>query len=115
MAITIYGLKNCDSCRKARKYLDNKGVEYTFHDVRQDGLDEDVLSRWLDELGWEVLLNRKSLTWRQIPEDQRADLDRQRALALMVEHPTLVKRPVVDSDAMISVGYSEERLDTHAA
>ena len=108
--LTIYGIKTCDSCRKARKYLTERNIEHAFHDVRKDGLDIQMLERWANRVGWEVLLNRKSLTWRQVPEEKREGINHDRALALMLEEPTLVKRPVLESGSFTAVGFSERRL-----
>ena len=105
--LTVYGIKSCDSCRKARKFLTEKNIEFTFHDLRDDGLDIQMLERWSDRLGWERLLNKKSLTWRKIPEVDRNDMTRDKALAAILERPTLVKRPVLESKEFIAVGFSE--------
>ena len=108
--LTVYGIKTCDSCRKARKFLADNKIEHRFHDVRQDGLDIQMLERWAKNVGWEALLNRKSLTWRQVPQDRRDGIAHDSALALMLEEPTLVKRPVIESEAFTGVGFSEQRL-----
>jgi len=108
--LTVYGIKSCDSCRKARKFLTEKDIEFTFHDLREDGLDIQMLERWSDRLGWERLLNKKSLTWRKIPEVDRNDMTRDKALAAILERPTLVKRPVLESKEFIAVGFSEKRF-----
>ena len=108
--LTVYGIKSCDSCRKARKFLTEKNIEFTFHDLRDDGLDIQMLERWSDRLGWERLLNKKSLTWRKIPEVDRNDMTRDKALAAILERPTLVKRPVLESKEFIAVGFSEKRF-----
>ena len=108
--LTVYGIANCDSCRKTRKFLSERGIEHAFHDLRKDGLEPRVLERWANELGWEALLNRRSLTWRQVPPAKREAMDHDRALALMLDEPTLVKRPVIESGACTTVGFSEARL-----
>ncbi len=108
--LTIYGIKSCDTCRNARKFLTEKEIEHRFHDLRDDGLDIQMLERWVDRLGWERLLNKKSLTWRKIPEVDRNDMSRDRALAAMIERPTLIKRPVIEDDNFIAVGFSEKRF-----
>ena len=109
--LTIYGIKSCDSCRAARKFLTAREIEFRFHDLREQGLDIQMLERWSDRLGWERLLNKKSLTWRKIPEVDRNDMTRDKALASMIERPTLVKRPVLETDKFIAVGFSEKRFD----
>ncbi|MBT8101223.1 MAG: arsenate reductase [Gammaproteobacteria bacterium] len=108
--LTVYGIKSCDTCRKARKYLTAKNIEHRFHDVRDDGLDIQMLERWANRIGWEKLLNKQSLTWRKIPEVDRADMSRDKALAAMIERPTLIKRPVLESKKFIAVGFSEKRF-----
>lgn len=116
--LKVYGIKSCDTCRKARKYLEENGISHEFHDVRDDGLDIQMLERWADKLSWERLLNKQSLTWRKIPEVDRNDLGRDKALAIMLENPTLIKRPVFEDDAYSAVGFSEKRfgdfLKSHA-
>lgn len=108
--LTIYGIKSCDTCRKARKYLKEHAIEHEFHDLREDGLDIQMLERWTERMGWERLMNRKSLTWRKIPEVDRNDMTRDKALAAMIEGPTLIKRPVLEADNFIAVGFSEKRF-----
>lgn len=108
--LTIFGIKSCDTCRKARKYLAEHDIEFRFHDVRDDGLDIQMLERWSSRLDWEKLLNRKSLTWRKIPEVDRAGMTKEKAFALMIDQPTLLKRPVLESLHFTAVGFSEKRF-----
>jgi len=108
--LTVYGINSCDTCRKARRFLTAQKIEYRFHDVRDDGLDIQMLERWASRIGWEKLLNKKSLTWRKIPEVDRADMTRDRALAAMIDRPTLIKRPVLEAKEFIAVGFSEQRF-----
>lgn len=108
--LTVYGIRSCDTCRKARKYLVESDIEFRFHDVRDDGLDIQMLERWADRIAWQKLLNRKSLTWRKIPEVDRSGMTKNRAFALMLEQPTLVKRPVIESPQFLAVGFSEKRF-----
>jgi arsenate reductase len=107
--VTLFGIKTCDTVRKARKWLDAHGIDYRFHDFRADGLDRRQLATWVDELGWEALLNRRGTTWRQLPESKRAGVDRDRAVALMLEHPALIKRPVLDLGGRRHLGFGDER------
>lgn len=100
--LTVYGLKSCDACRKARKALGDR--EHRFHDLREDGLDAAMLDRWIGALGWEALLNRRSTTWRGLDEAEKAGLDAGRAQNLMLAHPALVKRPVIDDGATVRIG-----------
>jgi len=115
--LTVFGIKSCDTCRKARKFLADHNIEYRFHDLRDDGLDIQMLERWASRMGWQRLLNKNSLTWRKIPEVDRADMNRDKALAAMIDGPTLVKRPVLESERFIAVGFSEKRfsdfIDNH--
>lgn len=113
--LTVYGIKSCDTCRKARKFLAENDIEFRFHDVRDDGLDIQMLERWADRIEWEKLLNRKSLTWRKIPEADKEGLTKNRAFALMLDQPTLVKRPVLESDRFMAVGFSEKRFGEYWA
>ena len=108
--LTVYGIKSCDTCRKARKYLAENDIEFRFHDVRDDGLDIQMLERWSARIEWQKLLNRQSLTWRKIPEVDRAGMTKNRAFALMLDQPTLVKRPVLESPKFMAVGVSEKRF-----
>ena len=107
--LTLYGLKTCDTCRKARRWLDDAGVDYRYHDVRADGLDAALLTRWFADRDWQEFVNRKSRTWRTIPEPLRAELDAERAAALLREHPTLAKRPVLERETVLAVGFAAER------
>ncbi|WP_435104417.1 ArsC family reductase [Arhodomonas sp. AD133] len=110
-SIILYGLKTCDTCRKARRHLDAAGVDYRFRDLRADGVDGERLRRWEAAVGWEQLLNRRSTTWRQLAEADRADLTADRAIALMIDHPTLIKRPVLEYDERVLVGYRANDYD----
>lgn len=106
--VILYGIKQCDTVVKARNWLDLNGRDYRFHDFRVDGLEPELLERFERAVGWESLLNRRGTTWRQLPDDRRAECDRQRALALMLEFPTLIKRPVLVVGDRILVGFSPE-------
>lgn len=102
---TLYGLKNCDSCRKAVTFLKAGGRPYRFHDLREEGLPAAALADWIDHLGWEHLLNRRSTTWRGLPEAEKENLDEGKAVRLMLASPTLVKRPVIRLADRIVVGF----------
>lgn len=109
MTTTLYGLKNCDTCRKARVWLDQQSHAHRFHDFRADGLDADLLAQFEAALGWEALLNRRGTTWRGLPEADRDGVDRDKALALMLAHPALIKRPVLMAGDKILVGFSADQ------
>ena len=96
MRITIYGIKNCDTMKKARGWLDGHGVEYAFHDYKSAGIGRGRLERWCKALGWETLLNRAGTTFRKLPEQDKQGLDADKAIALMLEQPSIIKRPVLD-------------------
>lgn len=106
--VILYGIKNCDTVRKARRWLEEHQVEYRFHDLREDGLTAPMLDAWIRELGWESLLNRRGTTWRQIPEKQRAALDAATARDIMLAHPAIIKRPLIDTGASRHAGFSAE-------
>jgi arsenate reductase len=104
-SVTIYGLATCDTTRAARKWLDANGVAHAFHDVREDGLTKGLVEEWVRQLGWEKVLNKASTSWRGLPEAEKAGVDRDRAVALLLAHPNLVKRPVLDRGGKLSVGF----------
>jgi len=104
--ITLYGIKNCDTVKKARKWLDNHGIDYRFHDFREDGLDADMVSQWVEELGWQNLLNRRSPSWRSLDEQTRLDMDDSTACKAVLSHPTLIKRPLLDTGHRRYTGFS---------
>ncbi len=108
MSTTIYGIKNCDTMKKARAWLDQHGIAYRFHDYKVDGLDKAQLKAWVDELGWEVLLNKAGTTFRALPDADKAGLTAAKAQKLMLAQPSLVKRPVLDVDGKLLVGFKPE-------
>lgn len=108
--LVVHGIKSCDTCRRALKYLRDNEIEHRFHDVREDGLTIQMLERWSARIDWEKLLNRKSLSWRKVPEADRNGMTRDKALAAMIEQPTLLKRPVFEDVDFFAVGYSEKRF-----
>ena len=105
--ITVYGIKNCDTCRKALKWLKAENIEHKFHDFRAEGLDEKTLSTWIKGVGWETLLNRRGTTWRKLAEADREGLTPDSANSLMLQNPTLIKRPVFDVGKNYLVGFSK--------
>lgn len=113
MTITLYGIKTCDTCRKARRLLDDRGIDYRYHDLREDGLDRHRLEAFLARTDWQSLLNTRSTTWRQLDDADKQNLDAESATALMLEHPTLLKRPVLecddDHDNAFVVGFDKTR------
>ncbi len=108
MTITIYGIKNCDTMKKARSWLDGHGVAYGFHDYKTEGIARDTLKRWSDEVGWETLLNRAGTTFRKLPDGDKEGLNERKALALMLAQPSMIKRPVLDLGSKLLVGFKPE-------
>lgn len=109
--LTIYGIKNCDTVKKARKWLEAEGIEHRFHDFRQDGLDAALMGRFIDALGWESLLNTRGTTWRKLPEEEREGVDAAKASGLMVAHEALVKRPVWEKGGEYRLGFAPKDQD----
>lgn len=105
----VYGIDNCDSCRKAKRWLDESGVSYRWADLRRDPPDDDTLARWIDQVGTGRLVNRRSKTWRDLSDAERAGADSPGgALALLRDHPTLIKRPVIDAGEVVLVGFTND-------
>lgn len=104
----LYGIKNCDTVKKARKWLDEQGIDYEFHDFKKNGLQSELLFRWEQAVGWETLLNRRGTTWRKLPEDVRDTIDAQSAHEIMLENPSIIKRPVVENGDDVRVGFSAD-------
>jgi arsenate reductase len=108
MVVTIYGIKACDTMKKARTWLDTHGVGYAFHDYKAQGVARDGLEAWARSVGWETLLNRAGTTFRKLPDADRADLDAAKAITLMLGQPSMIKRPVLDVDGTLIVGFKPE-------
>ena len=108
MPVTLYGIKNCDTMKKARAWLDAEGVPYAFHDYKAEGIDRPRLEAWARAVGWETLLNRAGTTFRKLPDADKADLDERKALALMLDQPSMIKRPVLDLDGRLLVGFKPD-------
>jgi arsenate reductase (glutaredoxin) len=106
--IVLYGIKNCDTVNKARKWLNDHGIEYHFHDYRKDGLTLEQLQQFAAELGWNTLLNRSSTSWRQLSLEQQSDLSESKALNLMFQTPTLIKRPILNAGGKLLLGFKPE-------
>jgi arsenate reductase len=108
MTPTIYGIKNCDTMKKARAWLDSHGVKYAFHDYKASGIAKETLKQWSDQLGWEALLNRAGTTFRKLPDKDKQGLNEKKALALMLAQPSMIKRPVLDLGGKFLVGFKPE-------
>lgn len=107
-SVTIYGIKNCDTMKKARTWLEDHGVAYAFHDYKAEGIDKASLERWAKEVGWEILLNRAGTTFRKLPDAQRENVTEKKAIALMLEQPSMIKRPVLDVGGKLLVGFKPD-------
>lgn len=105
MTITLYGIPNCDTVKKARGWLSARGIDPIFHDYKKAGVDPVALDRWIDTVGWEPLLNKAGTTFRQLPEVDKQDIDMAKARRLMLDNPSLIKRPVVEGAARLLVGF----------
>ena len=105
MSVTIYGIPNCDTVKKARTWLDTNGIAHAFHDYKKAGVDAGQLARWCDALGWETVLNRAGTTFKKLPEARRSALDQTKAIALMLEQPSMIKRPVVEHPNGLLIGF----------
>ncbi len=109
MTITIYGIRNCDTMKKARAWLDGHGVKYSFHDYKVAGIDRIHLEKWIKKAGWETVLNRAGTTFRKLPDADKAGLDAEKAVALMLAHPSAIRRPVLEfGGGKILVGFQPE-------
>ena len=106
--VTMYGIKNCDTMKKARAWLDKRGVKYAFHDYKAEGVSKSDLEKWTKDAGWEVLLNRAGTTFRKLPDDDKENVTQKKALALMLAQPSMIKRPVLDVGGRITVGFRPE-------
>lgn len=107
MTLAFYGIPNCDTVKKARNWLDAQGIAFTFHDYKKEGADPAKLAAWVEAKGWEVILNRAGTTFKKLPDEAKADLTAEKAIALMVEQPSMIKRPVVEYPGGILVGFKE--------
>jgi arsenate reductase len=109
MAITLYGIPDCDTVKKARSWLDTHGVSYTFHDFKKSGVSDNLIQEWLRDIAWDVLVNRKGTTWRALSDERKAAItDNKSATALMIESPSIIKRPVLAGNGKTHIGFSDE-------
>jgi arsenate reductase (glutaredoxin) len=104
----IYGIKNCDTMKKARTWLDGHKVDYSFHDYKASGIDKSTLEGWANKVGWEILLNRAGTTFRKLPDADKGDLTEKKAIALMLAQPSMIKRPVLEAKGKLTVGFKPE-------
>ncbi|MEQ1755121.1 MAG: ArsC family reductase [Micropepsaceae bacterium] len=106
--VVVYGIRNCDSIKKARTWLDKHGVKYAFHDYKVEGVEKSILESWAKEVGWEVLLNKAGTTFRALPDSDRQGLNEARAISLMQKQPSMIKRPVLVAKDQVHVGFKPE-------
>ena len=111
MTITLYGIPNCDTVKKARTYLDGRGIAYHFHDYKKAGVEIADLKRWAEEIGWEKLLNKAGTTFKKLPDIDKTGIDEGKAIALMLANPSMIKRPVVEGGRALLVGFQSEIYD----
>lgn len=104
----LYGIKNCDTVKKARKWLDDNGIAYEFHDFKKDGLTSEKLSQWEQAIGWETLINKRGTTWRKLPDELRDNMSAQSAHQIMLENTSIIKRPVVERGDEVTVGFNAD-------
>jgi arsenate reductase len=109
--VTLYGIKACDTMKKARNWLTDHGVEYAFHDYKAEGIDKATLEAWAGKVSWEILLNRKGTTFRKLPDADKENLTEKKAIALMLAQPSMIKRPVLDHGGKLTVGFKPEVYD----
>ena len=108
---TLYGIPNCDTMKKARKWLADNGVEHEFHDYKKLGIEKKKLDEWIKAVGWETLLNRRGMMWRKVPDDVKASIDEKSAIGLMIETPSIIKRPVLEANGKVTVGFKAETYE----
>lgn len=110
--IILYGIPNCDTVRKARKWLTENGLDYKFHNFKKDGLEAPLLEKWVNALGWQVLLNKRGTTWRNLSVEVKANIDQEKAIQIMLNATSIIKRPVLDNNGALSVGFKDEQYQT---
>jgi arsenate reductase len=111
MTVTIYGIKNCDTMKKARAWLDQRRVDYAFHDYKTEGIGRGQLEGWAKDVGWETLLNRAGTTFRKLPDKDKEGLTQAEAIKLMLDQPSMIKRPVIESGKALLVGFKPEEYE----
>jgi len=110
--MTLYGISNCDTIKKAHKWLQEQDIDYQFHDFRKDGLDKKLLSAWVKKVGWETLLNKRGTTWRKLDDDTKNNVDESSAIQIMLDNPAIIKRPVLVDGKTVEVGFNPDRYKT---
>ena len=106
--IKMYGIPNCDTIKKARKWLDNNAIDYDFHNYKKDGVPEKQLKKWIKDKGWEVLLNKRGTTWRKLDDKTKNSVNEKSAIRIMLDNPAIIKRPVLESGKTLLIGFKDE-------
>lgn len=112
MTITMFGIPNCDTIKKAKKWLEAEGIEFEFHDYRKQGINEEFVTAFCSELGWELVLNKRGTTYRQLSQEQKDTLTEEKAMTLLIEQPAMIKRPILKVDGKLHIGF---KADQYAA
>ncbi len=110
--IKLYGIPNCDTIKKARKWLDNNNLEYEFHDYKKLGVPEKNLKQWMKKCGWETVLNKRGTTWRKLDDDIKSNIDETSSIQIMIENPSAIKRPVLENGKTLLIGFNENEYET---
>lgn len=111
MSTTLYGIANCDTIKKAKKWLTEHNIPFTFHDYRKDGITAEFLARAESALGWEVMLNKRGTTYRQLSDEEKADVNKEKALALLIQYPAMVKRPILEKEGEFHIGFKPAQYE----
>ncbi|MPW35216.1 ArsC family reductase [Vibrio sp. B1Z05] len=111
MSVIMYGIPNCDTIKKAKKWLQEHQIEFTFHDYRKQGITSDMVSEFCDHLGWELVLNKRGTTYRQLDDEQKQSLNHDSAITLLVEHPAMIKRPIIRVGEQLHIGFKADQYD----
>lgn len=112
MTVTLYGIKNCDTMKKAKAWLDARGIAHDLHDYKKQGIDAANVTRWVEALGWQAVLNRSGTTFRALAEADKQDIDAKKAIALMLAQPSMIKRPILDRDGVLTAGFKPDIYET---
>jgi len=107
--INIYGIPNCDTIKKARKWLDNNNLDYEFHDYKKQGVPENNLRQWVEQAGWDIVLNKRGTTWRKLSDEIKANIDESSAIQVMLDNPSAIKRPVLENGNTLLIGFKEDK------
>ena len=112
MELTIFGIKNCDTMKKAMKWLDDNGVAYHFHDYKKEAVPEASLKQWLEALGWETVINKRGTTWRKLDDATKDTMDASKAVTVALENPSIIKRPILQNDKILTAGFNADEWQT---